>query len=74
MGIAGLRSREPVGVVLSLGIKDERGVPTQKDRFHLVQPKEEGGRRLPHPAFRAWTEAKDEGVRKFMRGNIKKSW
>ena len=70
MSIAGLRAREPVGVVLSLGIKDERGVPIEKDRFHLVQPKEEGGRRKAHPAYRAWTEAKDGEVRKFMRGNI----
>jgi len=68
-GIKGLEGREPVGVVLSLGIKDARGVPVEKDRFHLVVPHEADGRRPHHAAFAPFNAAPPE-KRQMIRGNL----
>jgi hypothetical protein len=69
-GIDGLAGRVPIGVVLSIGVKDsEKGFPTQTDRFHLVSVREEHGVRKPHPAFNAYNAA-DPEKRKIIRGNI----
>ena len=58
-GIKDLKPREPVGVVLSIGVRDERGIPREKDRFHLMMPRASEGegskqRRVHHPAYRAY--------------------
>lgn len=37
-GIKALEGREPVGAVLSIGIKGPTGAPHQKDRFHILEP------------------------------------
>lgn len=68
-GIAGLEGREPVGVVLSVGRKNERGFPVENDRFHLVVPREENGKRPGHSAFAAFNGAPAER-RKVIRGVI----
>ena len=68
-GIAGLEGREPVGVVLSLGIKNARGIPTEKDRLHLVVPHEADGRRPHHAGFAAFNSAPPE-KRQMIRGNL----
>lgn len=68
--IAGIEGREPVGVVLSAGVKDSaRGFPTEKEYFHLVVPREENGKRAHHPAFSGFNQAKPER-RKTVRGVI----
>ena len=57
-GIKGLKGREPVGVVLSVGVKDkQRGFPTETDRFHLVAAREENGVRNLHPGFATFNTA-----------------
>jgi hypothetical protein len=56
-GIANLQGRAPVGAVLTIGIKKDgnpRGFPVEKDRFHLVVPREANGVRLHHPGFSAF--------------------
>lgn len=68
-GIEGLSGREPVGAVITVGVKSSRGFPEQTDRFHIVQPREEGGYRKPHPAFLKFNGA-DAELRKVIRGNI----
>lgn len=64
-GIKDLEPRDPVGAVLSIGIRDERGIPRQKDRFHLLLPRASEGegrylRRAAHPAFRSFNAAQPE--------------
>lgn len=57
-GIAGLEGREPVGAVLTIGVKGPRGNPTDTDRFHLVVPTMGAdGRRALHPDFKRWHAA-----------------
>ena len=69
-GIAALRGREPVGAALTISIKGANGAPTQRDRFHILNPnavlaeygKSGGGTysapmRELHPAFRSFNEA-----------------
>ena len=68
-GIAGLQGREPVSVVLSLGIKNAQGVPVEKDRLHLVVPHEADGRRGHHAGFAAFNNAAPER-RQMIRGNL----
>lgn len=53
-GILGLAGREPIGAVVSLGIKGDRGFPIERDRFHIVVPREESGKRPHDPAFAAF--------------------
>lgn len=68
--IEGLRPTQPVGVVLAAGVKDkQRGFPTETDRYHLVQVKEEKGVRPYHPAFAAFNTA-DPSKRQVIRGNL----
>lgn len=70
-GIKDLEGREPVGAVLSLGIKGPRGNPIEKDRWHLLNPdpvqENRVGRkvlvRYPHPWFQAFNEAPAEDRR-----------
>ena len=69
-GIAGLEGREPVGAVVTIGVKDrQRGHPIEKDRFHIVNPNEENGFRQRHPAFKSFNDAAPEH-RKMIRGNL----
>lgn len=70
MSIKGLEGREPVGAVVSIGIKEkQRGFPTETDRWHIVNPKEESGIRHLHPGFASFNSAAPE-KRKVIRGNI----
>jgi hypothetical protein len=66
-GIAGLKPREPVGAVLTIGHKSPKGFPTDTDRFFIVLPQEENGVRAPHPSFAAFNEAAPE-LRRTIRG------
>ncbi len=71
-GIAGLEGRDPIGVVLSIGRKkdgNEKGFPVERDRFHLVMPREENGVRPAHPAFAPFNNAPAE-KRQVIRGNL----
>jgi hypothetical protein len=68
--ISGTTGREPVGVVLSCGVKKAGGgYPVEKDRFHLVVPREDNGVRPHHPAFAAFNAAAT-GKRQLVRGNL----
>jgi len=70
-GIAGLQPREPVGAVVSVGVKHpDRGFPVEKDRFHIVLTREDStGRRPHHPAFKSFNSAEPDR-RRVIRGNI----
>ena len=68
-GIKDLHGRDPVGCVVSIGIKSSRGFPTATDRFHIINPREESGVRHLHPAFASFNKAGPEH-RKIIRGNI----
>lgn len=69
-GIEGLKGREPVGAALTIGIKDRaKGFPIEKDRFHLVQPREADGRRAYLPVFEAFNTAAPD-LRRFIQGNL----
>ncbi len=60
-GIAGLEGRTSVGAALTIGVKGDRGYPTQRDRFHIVWPQEDDtGKRPYHPRFGAFNTAKPE--------------
>ena len=68
--IAGTEGREPIGVVLTAGIKKQgAGFPIEKEHYHLVQPREDNGRRPHHPAFAAFNAAPSE-KRRTVRGNL----
>lgn len=57
-GIAGMEGRLSVGAALTVGVKGDRGFPTERDRFHIVWPQEdEGGRRPYHPRFNSFNTA-----------------
>jgi hypothetical protein len=69
-GIKGLKGRDPIGAVLTVGIKHrEKGYPIEKDRFHIVLPREDNGVRHYHPAFESFNHAQPED-RKVIRGNL----
>lgn len=72
-GIRGLDGREPVGAVLCIGRKGERGEPIENDRFFFVVPHAEGSgrdaRRAQHPAFQAFNAA-DPERRRVIYGNL----
>ena len=53
-GIASLKVRDPVGVAVSLGVKDARGIPREKDHLHLVTSRNIEGRRPHHPSYTVW--------------------
>lgn len=68
--IAGTEGRQPVGVVLSAGIKKAGGgFPVEKEHYHLVVPREDNGTRPHHPAFAAFNSAPSE-KRRMVRGNL----
>lgn len=68
--IKGLSGREPIGAVVSIGVKDKnKGFPTQTDRFHIVQPKAENNVRPLHSAFASFNAAVPE-KRQVIRGNL----
>ena len=69
-GIDGVEGKEPVMAVLSLGIKEKnKGFPIERDRFHIVMPREADGVRALHPAFTAFNSAPAD-KRKVISGNI----
>lgn len=70
MTIKDLRGNEPIGAALTIGIKGANGAPTERDRFHLVAPREDGSGRRPYlPQFGPFNGAKPEH-RKFVRGYL----
>ncbi len=69
-GIKDLRGRDPIGAVVTIGVKHkERGFPTETDRWHIVNAREEAGIRHLHSAFGAFNSAPVE-KRKVIRGNL----
>lgn len=71
-GIAGVTGVEPVGAVLTIGIKgaDPRSPPTETDRFHIVLPHEDERHVRPlHPAFAGFNRAAQER-RVTLAGNL----
>lgn len=69
-GIEGVEGREPVMAVLALGRKPKtKGFPIEKDRFHIVVPREADDMREYHPAFKLFNEAAPEH-RQIIHGNI----
>lgn len=70
MSIEGMKGREPVGAVLTVGRKNpESKFPEHTDRFYLVLPQEVDGVRSEHPVFRAFNHAEPE-KRTVIRGNL----
>lgn len=67
--IAGVEGAEHVYAVVSLGKKDDRGIPREKDRFHIVNPHETDKRRLAHEDYEPFNSA-DKELRTTIRGNI----
>lgn len=67
--IEGLRPREPVGAVLSIGRKGPSGAPQDTDRFWIVSPQEANGVRPLHPGFEHYNKA-DPEKRLQIRGNL----
>jgi|15BtaG_2_1085339.scaffolds.fasta_scaffold07059_4 hypothetical protein len=69
-GIEGLKAREPVGVVATIGKKGPRGNPVERDRFYLVEPyMNNDGIRPAHPKFVGFNTA-DPRYRTQLTGNI----
>lgn len=51
-GIAGTTGTEPIAASLTVGIKGDRGFPVEKDRLHIMEPRQSGdGKRRVHPGF-----------------------
>lgn len=58
---------EPVGAVLSVGVKSAAGgYPTDRDRFHIKLPHERDGIRPLHPSFAAFNAAKPDARRRVL--------
>lgn len=69
-GIVGVGGIEPVGVAIRAGVKSERGVPIEKDRFHLMEPFEGPDKRSrPSPDF-GWFNALAPERRRVIPGVI----
>jgi len=69
-GIKGLEGREPVGCAVTIGVKKGgSGFPIERDRWHVVNPREADGVRALHPGFNAFNSAPID-KRKVLRGNI----
>lgn len=67
LGIAGLKGREPVGAVVSIGVKGPRGAPIEKDRLHILEPSAgPDDRRAHHPRFARFNAAPAEHRRSLM--------
>ena len=60
MSIAGVTGRIPVGAVLTIGTKGDRGAPIDRDRFYIKVPDSTEGERVCHPSFAAYHAAKPE--------------
>jgi hypothetical protein len=74
MSIEGVTGVEPVGAALTIGIKGDRGFPTEKDRFHIMEPREgSDGKRGVHPSFTWWAQAPPE-MRRLVRGILVGPW
>lgn len=59
-GVKDLRPRTPIGASLQISIRknlEPRGMPDQKDRFHILTPREIDGVKRPHPAFGLFNNA-----------------
>ena len=48
---------------------DKRGFPTQRDRWHIVVPREADGVRAYHPGFAGFNNAPQD-QRQIIRGNL----
>ena len=73
-GIEGVTGTEPVGAALTIGVKGDRGFPVEKDRFHIMEPREgPDGRRAVHPSFTWWAAAPPE-KRRLVRGILVGPW
>ena len=68
-GIKDLTGRDPIGAAVRCGEKGSQGYPINTDMFYIVQPREENGRRNPHPLFKQFNEAPKDH-RKVIRGNL----
>lgn len=69
-GIDGLEGREPIGAAVTIGIKHKaRGFPIEKDRFHIVAPRDVDGIRPHLPQFAPFNNAESE-KRRVIRGNL----
>jgi len=67
-GIAGVKGKEPVGAVLTIGTKTgPRSHPTDRDRFYIKVPDSSEDMRACHPAFTVFNAA-DPARRKTVRG------
>lgn len=71
-GVKDLRSSQPIGASLQIGIKkgfQQRGIPDQKDRFHICTAHEVDGVKLHHPSFALFNQA-PTNFRQAVRGVI----
>ena len=60
-GIAGLQGRAPIGAVLRIGRKNERGVPVDRDLFYLcTTTQDDSGSRPLHPRFKLFHDARGD--------------
>ena len=74
MSIKGVSGTEPVGAALTIGVKGDRGFPVEKDRFHIMEPREgSDGKRGVHPSFAWWASAPPE-QRRMVRGVLVGPW
>ena len=70
MAIKDLEGREPIGACVTIGVKDKaRSFPTETDRWHIVNPREESGIRHAHPGFASFNSAPPD-KRRVLRGNL----
>ena len=54
-GIKGVEGYDPIQFAASLGLRlTANGPPREKDRIHLVYPRDQGGIRPHHASFREW--------------------
>lgn len=67
--IEGLKPRDPIGAVLTVGRKGPSGAPVETDRFFFVLPQEVDGVRPLHPAFASFNKAEAER-RTVIKGNL----
>ncbi len=67
--IKDLKGSEPIGACVTIGIKGARGFPTERDRWHIVVPREADGVRGYHPGFKGFNGAPAE-QRHVLRGNL----
>jgi len=66
-GIKDLQGREPIGAHVTIGKKQARGFPQERDRWHIVNPRGADGIKAYHPAFNVFNTAAAE-KRKVLRG------